>query len=196
MELATIKRMADDYDGKVSQVYPLVRERLNALYDDEPDYSSPLPFACEFLFFEDYYFRIIKHIKANQLDLKYKTVVDIGCQFGIQSVLFDEFRYIGINDHEMKFFTDDNINARYAVETFPNISTGLKKRIVISCMSLGFFNNEKEGITDEKIAEKLAEADVLYLVSTEEVQSLLEPKFKTKEVIDCRSRNLWYLCNV
>ena len=197
MDIRTIKRLLKDFSGDHSLIYPMVKDRLY-MYENIPRWNSPIPFAKRFLFFEHYYLLIAKHIKENKLNKKYKQIIDIGCEFGFQQVIFDDFKYIGIDKTTRLLFFDAGDNdATFLRETFPDISVSLKDSIVISTMSLGYYNNYDD-ITDETLSEKLLEAEVLYIKTTDSLREMLLGSYDQSERIEAqaasgKSYDLWYM---
>ncbi|NLZ52978.1 MAG: hypothetical protein GX892_07515, partial [Thermoanaerobacteraceae bacterium] len=59
-----IMNLLEKQDGNHSEVYHLIKDRLSDYREEE------IAFASEFLFFEESYLLILKHIKENQLPVK------------------------------------------------------------------------------------------------------------------------------
>jgi len=116
-------------------------------------------FECfpEFMFFEEDYLKIKRIINSNRL--KSRNIIDIGCQYGIQSEIFLDMSYTGIDsDFKYNINSDlDNINFIY--DTFPSKNISLKNSIVISNMSLGWYGDETD------FSDDLKEADIIFISS-------------------------------
>lgn len=142
----------------------------------------------EFCLFDDDYFRIKKDMLENDINL---DVIDIGCQCGFQSEIFNDREYIGIECSGNFFFNQDKENVNYIIGTFPikGLNLNIENKIVISNMSLGFFNmflGEKSNrikeytLTDidKMLIEELSKSKILYCNSRHEFVEELKSKFK------------------
>lgn len=156
------------YDGSHSVIYPVIKDEID-LYRYRND---ELPFPYEFLFFEDDYLQYYLDIIDRKIPCR--SIVDIGCEMGFQSYIFEDFNYIGIDCIKHKWFRD---KGNYICEFFWNLDMDLQDKIVISNMSLGYFNEWGEGITNEKLAKRLKECKWLYIGTTPELLGLLRPYF-------------------
>lgn len=180
MDLQTVNELLAKQNGNFSQMAPLFGERLDVYPDHE------LPFPGEFLFFEERYLAIKKHILEN--DIK-QDLVDIGCQFGLQSEIFlDALSYVGIDCQRPSYFMNsDKPNVRYEVGLFPNeIDVELTGKTVISSMSLGYFDawvNEDQQEAQNQIVEKLKNCSVLYIATKKELVNALSPYFERVECL-------------
>lgn len=127
---------------------------------DEPDYYESELIA--FPFFEDYYYAIIKDLIKNNI----KSVIDIGCQLGLQSELFIRtgINYTGIDNSTVRFFNDDCTNVDFKFDNFMNID--IKDKVCIASMSVGYFSSDI--YSDNDYIKKLSECKRLYIVSTPE----------------------------
>lgn len=165
LELAN--HILQNYDKNWSVLYPILKDKIDAM-------NLPLEniaFAEEFICFEDDYAFIRQHM--HHIGIDDKSVIDIGCQQGFQSVFFEDCGYTGIDSVETIFFNDQG---NYMHKVFPTeIDIDFTNKIVISNMSLGFFNDEN--ITNEVICDKLKEAEYLYISSTDELLQMLAPHF-------------------
>lgn len=162
------RELLSKYDGNHSPLYPILKDEID-------QYNYPLvdnPFPEEFLFFEDDYLRYYLDILERKIPSK--TVVDIGCENGFQSYIFADFDYIGIDCIQYKWFRD---KGNYIESYFQDIDMDLSDKIVISNMSLGYFNKWGKGITDEEIVNKLKHCRWLYIATTPGLISLLKPYF-------------------
>lgn len=165
MTIDEIKRAHDRYDGNHSQLFELTKDRIN--WDEYPIEESA--FVDEFVCFEDDYYQYALHMNSN--NIQSDTIIDIGCQFGVQSFIFEGIcKYIGIDMYPVRLQN----YATFLQETFPNISVDIHDATVISNMSLGYFNNESRGITDDVIVEKLSVCKNLYLASTWDIVNRLK----------------------
>lgn len=162
------RELLSKYDGNYSLLYPILKDEI-----DQYNYSLvDNPFPEEALFFEDDYLRY--YLDILEREIPSKTVIDIGCQNGFQSYIFEDFDYIGIDCIQHKWFRD---KGNYIESYFQDIDMDLSDKIVISNMSLGYFNKWGEGITDEEIVDKLKHCRWLYIGTTPRLISLLKPYF-------------------
>jgi len=180
LNLETVNKLLSDQTGNHATFYPILKERLD-LYPCEE-----VPFPGEFLFFEERYLIIKKHMIENNVK---QDIVDIGCQFGFQSELFlDSDSYIGIDRYKPSYFMNsEKDNISYIVGTFPNVDIDLKGKTVISSMSLGYFNNyvnkdETQAVRD--VIDALKEAHTIYIATKESFVNQLATHFKTLEVLE------------
>ena len=127
---------------------------------DEPDYYEGELIA--FPFFEDYYYAIIKDLIKNNI----KSVIDIGCQLGLQSELFIKtgIHYTGIDNSTSIFFNNNYSNVMYVSDNFMNID--IKDKVCIASMSIGYFSDDI--YSDKDYIKKLSECKRLYIISTPE----------------------------
>lgn len=191
-----IDELLKKYNGNYSLIFPLIKDKfmdeiaknpLSGLHEGE-EY-----FFYEFAFFEVEYMNIKKDILINGYN---NTIVDIGCQFGLQSEIFLDNNYIGIECMEKVFLNKKYPNINYIRGLFPNdIDIDLKDKIVISNMSLGYFNNlfkkEKGNIikertisdTDMLIIKALSKAKILYYNGYPHITEELKKYFKNCEKI-------------
>lgn len=166
MDLRFIKDM-EDYQyilkHKKSAFSSVFRKKIIDFTEtfDEPDYYEGELIA--FPFFEDYYYAIIKDLIKNNI----KSVIDIGCQLGLQSELFIKtgIHYTGIDNSTVRFFNDDCANVYFKFDNFMNID--IKDKVCIASMSIGYFGDEI--YSDNDYIEKLSECKRLYIISTPEV---------------------------
>lgn len=128
-------------------------------FDKQEYYESEL---IAFPFFEDYYYAIIKDLIKNNI----KSVIDIGCQVGLQSELFIKtgIRYTGIDNSTVRFFNDDCTNVDFKFDNFMNID--IKDKVCIVSMSIGYFSDDI--YSDDDYIKKLSECKRLYIVSRPE----------------------------
>lgn len=127
---------------------------------DEPEYYESELIA--FPFFEDYYYAIIKDLIKNNI----KSIIDIGCQVGLQSELFVKtgIHYTGIDYSTVSFFNDDCTNVDFKFDNFMNID--IKDKVCIASMSIGYFCDDI--YSDKDYIKKLSECKRLYIISTPE----------------------------
>ena len=162
------RELLSKYDGNHSPLYPILKDEIDQYnYNDEDN-----PFPYEFLFFEDDYLRYYLDIIDRKIPCQ--SIVDIGCGIGFQSYIFEDFNYIGVDCIKSKWFRD---KGNYICDYFWNLDMDLSDKIVISNMSIGYFNEWGEGITNEKLAERLKECKWLYIGTTPELLGLLRPYF-------------------
>lgn len=98
MTPALAQELLKKYDGNYSVLYPLLREEIATYH--YPD--SDLVFPNEFLFFEDDYLEYYLDIMKRKIPCG--TILDIGCQNGFQSYIFEGFNYIGVDCFKHKWF--------------------------------------------------------------------------------------------
>ena len=127
---------------------------------DEPEYYESELIA--FPFFEDYYYAIIKDLIKNNI----KSVIDIGCQVGLQSELFIKtgIHYTGVDYSTVRFFNDDCTNVDFKFDNFMNID--IKDKVCIASMSIGYFSDDI--YSNKDYIKKLSECKRLYIISTPE----------------------------
>lgn len=127
---------------------------------DEPEYYESELIA--FPFFEDYYYAIIKDLIKNNI----KSIIDIGCQVGLQSELFVKtgIHYTGVDNSTVRFFNDDCTNVDFKFDNFMNID--IKDKVCIASMSIGYFSDDI--YSDKDYIKKLSECKRLYIISTPE----------------------------
>ena len=165
MNLRFIKDM-EDYQyilkHKKSAFASVFRDRIIKFCKefDEPDYYEGELIA--FPFFEDYYYAIIKDLIKNNI----KSVIDIGCQLGLQSELFIKtgIHYTGIDNSTFRFFNDDCTNVDFKFDNFMNID--IEDKVCIASMSVGYFSDDI--YSDKDYIKKLSECKRLYVISTPE----------------------------
>ncbi|MCC2256346.1 hypothetical protein LKD70_18380 [Ruminococcus sp. CLA-AA-H200] len=164
------KGLLSKYKGEGSVIYPFLKEEISTYgYTDEE-----LPFPAEFLFLEGDYLRY--YLDIFERNIPCRTILDIGCQYGFQSYIFEDFDYTGVDCIQHKWFRD---KGNYIRGYFWDLDIDLKDKIVISNMSLGYFNNWGHGITDEMLAEILSQCRWLYIAATPELMALVKPYFRT-----------------
>ena len=134
----------------------------NKIIDFTKKFKEPKYMESElmlFPFFEDYYYAIIKDLKFNNIN----RVIDIGCNFGLQSELFirTNINYTGIDKSVDNFFNDRCKEVVFKNDNFMNID--IKDKVCISSMSLGYFIDD---YSEDDYIEKLSECKRLYIVST------------------------------
>ena len=95
-----------------------------------------------------------------------KSVIDIGCQLGLQSELFIRtgIHYTGIDNSTVRFFNDDCTNVDFKFDNFMNVD--IKDKVCIASMSVGYFSDDI--YSDKDYIKKLSECKRLYIVSTPE----------------------------
>ena len=82
------RELISKYDGNRSLLYPILKDEIDSYnYADKDN-----PFPYEFLFFEDDYLQY--YLDIVERNIPSKTIVDIGCQNGFQSYIFEDFDYI------------------------------------------------------------------------------------------------------
>lgn len=133
--------------------------KFSKKFDKAEYYESEL---IAFPFFEDYYYAIIKDLIKNNI----KSVIDIGCQVGLQSELFirTNIHYTGIDYSTVRFFNDDCTNVNFKFDNFMNVD--IKDKVCIASMSVGYFDDDIH--SDKDYIKKLSECKRLYIISTPE----------------------------
>ena len=165
MNLRFIKDMEDDQyilKHKKSAFSSLFKNKIikfSKKFDKAEYYESEL---IAFPFFEDYYYAIIKDLIKNNI----KSVIDIGCQVGLQSELFirTNIHYTGIDYSTVRFFNDDCTNVNFKFDNFMNVD--IKDKVCIASMSVGYFGDDIH--SDKDCIKKLSECKRLYIISTPE----------------------------
>lgn len=151
-----------------SVLYRLFKAEIDALHLPDCD----LPFPEEWVCFERDYALYRAHMDKFGIGI---PVVDIGCDIGAQSAMFEDIGYTGIEQHQTKHFCD---HGNYIHGTFPTeVSVDLRGKAVISNMSLGFFNDAHTGVTNEAICEALRDARYLYIAAPQSLVDMLTPYF-------------------
>ena len=168
MSPSLARKLLSKCDGNHSVIYPLLKDEITSYGYD----CLELPFPYEFIFFEDDYLKY--YLDIIDRNIPCKKVLDIGCQNGFQSYIFEDFEYTGIDCDKYKWFRD---KGNYIRDFFWNVDLDLTDMIVISNMSLGYFNTWGRGITDEELAEKLSVCRWLYIATTPKLLSLLKSHF-------------------
>lgn len=165
MELRFIKDL-EDYQyilkHKKSAFSSLFKNKIikfSKKFDKAEYYESEL---IAFPFFEDYYYAIIKDLIKNNI----KSVIDIGCQVGLQSELFvrTHIHYTGIDYSTVRFFNGDCTNVNFKFDNFMNVD--IKDKVCIASMSVGYFDDDIH--SDKDYIKKLSECKRLYIISTPE----------------------------
>ena len=165
MDLRFIKYM-EDYQyilkhkkSAFSSVFKNKIIKFSKKFDKAEYYESEL---MAFPFFEDYYYAIIKDLIKNNI----KSVIDIGCQVGLQSELFvrTHIHYTGIDYSTVRFFNGDCTNVNFKFDNFMNID--IKDKVCIASMSIGYFSDDIH--SDNDYIKKLSECKRLYIVSRPE----------------------------
>lgn len=166
-----LKDFKANYNGNYSIIYPYIKDRLN-IYEDKE-----LPFREEFIFFEDRYVGILEDIRRRGIVAD--TIIDIGCQLGVQSELFKStYNYIGIDVLKENFFNSEHGNCKYITGIYPNIDLNYENSIVISSMSLGYFKygkNEDEYYIE--LLQELKKIKYLYIATNRKLLKLLGKYF-------------------
>lgn len=164
-----VRELLEKYDGNHSVLYPILEDEIAEYH--YLDHELPIP--TEFLFFEGDYLQYYLDIMERQIPCD--TILDIGCQNGFQSFIFEDFNYIGVDCICHKWFRD---KGNYICDYFWNLDMDLSDKIVISNMSLGYFNEWGGGITDEELSDRLSCCQWLYIGTTPKLLNLLKPHFR------------------
>lgn len=171
-----IDTFSDKFDGNRSLLYPYIKD----IIDQYP--CCDIPFPQEFLYFEDLYVSIYKDIRKRGINAK--NIIDIGCQFGIQSEIFrHEYNYTGIELYDMEFFNKNTDNCSFLIGAFPNQDINYEDSIIISSMSLGYFpqsDNEDEEL--ELLAKELNKCKYLYIATSIKFRKVLSKYFEEEHI--------------
>lgn len=188
-DINMINELLSKYDGNFSLLFPLIYDKFKKTllknpnaYINDGEENLFFEFSC----FEDDYYVIKKDIIEN--NLLDKEVVDIGSQLGIQSEIFlDMEKYISIDNHNSVILNMDLSQVEHHNKLFPIDDLNISDKIVISNMSLGFFNlyhGEKDSNsniisdTDLILINELAKSNILYCNSRPIFIEELKKKFK------------------
>ena len=193
-ELKDIENALIRYNGNMSVIFPIIYEKFKEEIinnENNPLHEGEENMFFEFSCFENDYYNIKKDIIIN--NLLEMPIIDIGCQLGIQSEIFLDMNYLGIDCCEKVFLNSHLPNINYLTAKFPNKDLDIQNKIVISNMSLGFFNNfldsenenQKNNDTisniDKMLIENLSKAKVLYCNSRPIFIEELKKHFKHSE---------------
>lgn len=175
-----LNQFIKEYDGNHSIMFPIIKDKFDRELAGNPKtflHEGEEDMFYEFAFFEYDYFLIKRDIILNNLN-KMK-VVDIGCQLGLQSELFLDMNYIGIECCEKAFLNENKENILYVRDTFPTNKISINDSIVISNMSLGFF----PGYIDENFKIDMNYHTNIYDVDIKAIKELAKAK-----ILYCNSR--------
>lgn len=179
-----LDELMKSHDGNHSLLYHHMEDRIlkHIENSDLPDgYEG---FLENFLCFETEYIRVLKDMLVNNID---GPVLDIGAQCGFQSEFFLEKGYVGIEYYQDTMFNEDKDNVSYILETFPSPNIDLQNQVVISNMSVSFFNHfiteDKTVDVDQITLDELAKARILYFRGELEYTEKLKKRFKNHELL-------------
>ncbi len=202
--LENINKYINEFDGNKSTIMHLLEYRIIDYCNDQRSgfHKDEYFMLYEFCLFDDDYFRIKRDILENHLT---NDIADIGCQFGFQSEIFkDTNKYTGIECSHNYFFNENEPNINYIVDTFPDCNIDLKDKIVISNMSLGYFNcflGEKWNKDNDLLTEidlmligKLSESKILYCNSRPLFINGLKNKFNNYKYLGDKSTHALGVC--
>lgn len=190
--LEQLKNFNEQQNGNHSILAKHFGKRLDVYGDME------IPFREEFLFFEDKYLPTAIDLKEKNINL---PIIDIGCQYGFQSELFKNYTGIEIGQH--RFFNKDREGVQYIQKSITDCIDDLQldSSIVLSIMSLGYFNTyiskeKSEHEVNEMLAKLLSKSHTLYIATTEDLHNEVNRYFKSKRLIynsnefsHCRNSN-------
>jgi len=140
----------------------------------------------DFLGFGNHYAVALKYIKEDLPDVK--TIVDIGCAWGLQSYMFKDYDYIGLDAYavrEEKDFCKFYNHHRFVKGLFPFVCpTG---DAFISSMSIGYdlsvFRNRNEAEVKEAMRKRFGEFRYGFTVTEKWVEELLQKEgFKGRNI--------------
>ena len=141
----------------------------------------------DFLGFGNYYAMALKYIEENIFNVK--TIVDIGCAWGLFSYMFKDYCYVGIDESCSTFFKYYD-NFHYIRGNFPEIVP--KGDIFIAFMSLGYNRQYHLGKTNMLFAKKVRDALKEYnfgFTNTDDwVEKILEIDFEKTIIRDNEDR--------
>lgn len=191
-----LKKVSDlliTYNGNWSVVFPYIKEKFMNELANNPKaglHEGEECFFMEFAFFENDYLQIRRDLLTNNIN---GTIVDIGCQLGLQSELFLDMNYIGVEHQHAVLLNETLPHVNYIKELFPCNNLDITDKIVISNMSLGFFNiyidsnchgkADTLDSTDLLLIDKLSKAKILYCNSRPIFIEGLKKKFNFFEPI-------------
>jgi len=191
--LEKVDSLINAYDGNWSVVFPYIKDKfINELVNNPMSglHDGEEGLFMEFAFFENDYLRIKKDLLLNNIDC---PIVDIGCQLGLQSELFLDMEYIGVEHSSPVLLNETISNVSYVKELFPCKELDISDKVVISNMSLGFFNSfldkdchgRKDTLdnTDLMLIEELSKANLLYCNSRPIFIEELKKRFNNVEPI-------------
>lgn len=191
--LDNLNKYIKEFDGNKSTIMGLLEDRIIEFTKDPKSgfHEDEYYMLYEFCLFDDDYFRIKKDMLENNTKL---DVVDIGCQFGFQSEIFLDRNYTGLECSHDFFFNQDLDNVNYITGLFPYKNLDLSNKVVISNMSLGFFNcyltdntyaeEDKITTTDLILIDELSKAKVLYCNSRPIFIEELKKRFDDWKFLD------------
>ena len=137
----------------------------------------------DFLGFGNYYAMALKHMEEN-IEGK-KTIVDIGCAWGLFSYMFRDYNYIGLDESTTTFFKYHD-NFRYILGSFPDVVPEADGFMAV--MSLGFNRRFSLNESNESFIQKLREAFQKYSFgfthTAEWVEKVLELDFDRTTIVD------------
>lgn len=191
--LEKVNDLIEAYDGNWSVVFPYIKDKfMNELINNPKSrlHDGEEGLFMEFAFFENDYLRIKKDLLINNIN---STIVDIGCQLGLQSELFLDMEYVGVEHSSPVLLNEAISNVNYIKELFPCKDLDISDKVVISNMSLGFFNSfinkdchgykDKLDDTDLLLIEELSKAKILYCNSRPIFVEELKKRFSNVEFI-------------
>lgn len=177
--LEDVQEMLGRLDGDHSELFLEIKDRVS----DYP--CEELPFPYEFLLFEDHYLKAMEHMMISGITPK--RIVDIGCQNGFQSELLDGVDYVGLDCDTYRSFNADKPGVSYIKGTFPDVELDLSDAVVISSMSLGYFDHwvcQDKEVAATRIADALAKCENLYIATNPSLIEELKKRFPVWEVIE------------
>lgn len=177
---------------------PGAEERINSYVNAYSPASVGMPcFDCD-------YEVIAKHIKTLPM---IQTITDIGCAWGIQSLFFEDYVYIGLDARKAEgidaenrefyfipFFEEGQPNRKYYVGTFPkDLTDEMIGDCFISNMSVGY--GSLGGATDEDIAEAFMRFDCGYIRGDEKVSKIVREAFPYHKplIVEEKLETLWFV---
>lgn len=176
--LSNLDDYISKYNGNMSIAMDLLEHKIIEYNNDSRSglHEGEYYMFYEFCFFEEDYYRIKKDILINNIT---EDIVDIGCQCGFQSEIFiDTNKYIGIDCLHNYFFNEEHPNTLYISDKFPTDKVDLTDKVVISNMSLGYFNNF---LGEKNVSSKdLSEMDINLIL-----------ELKKSKVLYCNSKPIF-----
>lgn len=162
-------------DGNHSLLFPYFKKWIDSHNMDEYERFG----IEEMMFFERDY--LLYYLDIMKRKISRRKIVDIGCQHGFQQVIFPDFEYIGIDISKCRTMWD--YGTYILGKDFTELDIDLSDSILISNMSLGYFNNWINK-TDKEIAEKLSKCDYLYIATTDDLLEELKPYYTETTLIE------------
>lgn len=165
-----LKEFIKNYNGNFSQLFPMIEHKIPESIKEVEDYEFFNEFSC----FENDYAMYKLYMMENGIK---ESVIDIGTQNGYQSEIFLDVGYHGIDIYKQEHLNEDSSKVLYSVASFPDIDIDITDKVVISNMSIGWFENR---MNIEELAKELSKAKYLFIATTNKLNKELEQYFPKK----------------